>query len=36
MLNLKTGKNNIKLFCSSLTGEQVLESEVYLWDKYDK
>lgn len=37
MLNLKKGKNEIKFVCRSrLSGEHVLESEIYLWDKDDK
>lgn len=37
MLNLKKGKNDIKFICRSrLSGEHVLESEIYLWDKDDK
>lgn len=37
LLNLKRGKNTIKFVCRSrLSGEHILESEIYLWDKYDK
>jgi len=37
MLNLKKGKNDIKFVCRSrLSGEHVLESEIFLWDINDK
>jgi phosphatidate phosphatase LPIN len=37
LLNLKPGKNNIKFVCRSrLSGEQILESEIYLWEKNEK
>jgi len=37
LLNLKNGKNDIRFICRSrLSGEHVLSSELYLWDKDDK
>jgi phosphatidate phosphatase LPIN len=36
-LNLKAGRNSIKFVCTSrLSGEQVLNADIYLWDYKDK
>lgn len=37
LLNLKPGRNVIKFICKSrLSGENILESEIYLWEKNEK
>ena len=37
LLNLKPGRNIIKFICKSrLSGEHILESEIYLWEKNEK